>query len=80
MPKTTNKLKDFEQALDQLEQIIHKMEQDDTSLEEALKQFETGITLAKDCQQALNSAELKVQQLIEKNGLQQTLPFDENDA
>lgn len=44
------------------------MEQGDTTLEEALKQFERGIELTRTCQQALKAAEQKVEILIEENG------------
>jgi exodeoxyribonuclease VII small subunit len=78
MPKTTDKLKDFEKSLTQLEQIVNQMEGGELSLEESLDQFEKGIRLAKNCQDTLSSAKIRVEKLIEKNGLQQTLSFDEN--
>jgi exodeoxyribonuclease VII small subunit len=74
-----DKLKDFEKSLQQLEQIVNKMEAGDLGLEESLDQFEQGIKLAKNCQDTLANAELRVEQLIEKNGLQQTEPFDDID-
>jgi len=79
MPKTDSNLKDFEKALQQLEKIVTQMESGELGLEDSLNQFEAGIKLAKNCQDTLTSAELRVEQLIEKNGLQQTIPFeDEN--
>lgn len=79
MPKTENNLKDFEKALQQLEKIVSRMESGELGLEESLNQFEQGIKLAKNCQDTLTDAESRVEQLIEKNGLQQTIPFeDEN--
>jgi len=80
MPSPDKSIKDFEKSLHNLEQIVQKMESSELGLEDSLKQFEKGIELAKNCQNALSSAELKVKQLIEQNGLQQTLPFDEHDA
>jgi exodeoxyribonuclease VII small subunit len=62
--KTVN----FEKALAELEKLVEEMEQGNLSLEESLKRFEKGIALTSDCQQALQKAELKVQELIEKNG------------
>ncbi|MCP4492236.1 MAG: exodeoxyribonuclease VII small subunit [Gammaproteobacteria bacterium] len=79
MPKTDNKLKDFEKSLCQLEKIVGRMEGGELGLEESLDQFEKGIELAKSCQDTLSSAELRVEQLIEKNGLQQTMPFEDLD-
>ncbi len=79
MPKTESNLKDFEKALQQLEKIVTRMESGELGLEESLNQFEQGIKLAKNCQDTLTDAESRVEQLIEKNGLQQTIPFeDEN--
>lgn len=74
-----NKLKDFEKSLQQLEKIVGNMESGELGLEESLAQFEKGIKLAKNCQDTLASAELRVEQLIEKNGLQQTIPFEDLD-
>ena len=58
----------LEKALGELEKLVEEMEQGNLSLEDSLKRFEKGIALTSDCQQALQNAELKVQELIEKNG------------
>jgi len=79
MSSSDKSIKDFEASLSQLEQIVHHMESGELGLEQSLQQFEQGIKLAKNCQTALSTAELKVNQLIEENGLQQTIPFDEAD-
>jgi exodeoxyribonuclease VII small subunit len=65
----------FEAALNQLEGIVKKMETGELSLEDALKHFEEGIRLSRDCQISLKNAEQKVQLLSEKNGSIQTEPF-----
>lgn len=57
---------DFEKALAELEARVHQLESGDLSLEDALKAFEEGIRLTRDCQQALTEAEQKVQLLLEK--------------
>ncbi len=69
----------FEQSLSQLETLVEEMEQGDLSLEEALSRFEKGINLTSECQQALQSAELKVQELVEKNGKVLEKDFDLKD-
>jgi exodeoxyribonuclease VII small subunit len=79
MPETENNLKDFEKALQQLEKIVNAMESGELGLEDSLSQFEQGIKLAKTCQDTLSNAESRVEQLIEKNGLQQTIPFEDVD-
>jgi len=66
----------FEKSLSELEQLVEDMEQGDLSLEDALKHFEKGISLASNCQSALSSAEQKVALLIEKNGELLEKPFD----
>ncbi len=58
----------FEDSLKKLEQLVERMEQGDLSLEDSLKNFEEGIKLTRECQQALSKAEQKVKLLIEENG------------
>lgn len=79
MSDNPDKLKDFEKSLQQLEKIVASMESGELGLEESLNQFEQGIKLAKNCQDTLANAELRVEQLIEKNGLQQTIPLQDVD-
>lgn len=60
----------FEVALEELNQIVAKMEQGGMALEDSLKYFEKGIALTRRCQKALQQAEQKVQILLEHNGEQ----------
>jgi exodeoxyribonuclease VII small subunit len=48
--------------------VVEDMEQGDLILEDSLKRFEKGIALTTECQQALQKAELKVTELVEKSG------------
>lgn len=66
MTTRKGKTPDFEQALADLEETVEKLERGDLPLEEALKQFERGIGLARSCQQALKQAEQKVEILLQK--------------
>ncbi len=79
MAESKDKLSDFEKSLQHLEKIVSNMESGEIDLAESLEQFEKGIKLAKNCQDTLANAELRVEQLIEKNGLQQTVPFEDLD-
>ena len=79
MADQKDNLKDFEKSLQHLEKIVAQMESGELGLEESLEQFEKGIRLAKNCQDTLANAELRVEQLIEKNGLQQTVPLEDLD-
>ena len=57
---------DFEKALAQLEKIITALEKGNLPLEEAVKRFEEGMALLKDCRKTLDQAEQKVRILVEK--------------
>lgn len=61
---------DFEAALEELEDLVARMEAGDLSLEASLAAFERGVKLTRHCQTALRSAELKVKQLTETNELE----------
>ena len=68
---------DFEQALNQLENLVEAMEGGDLSLEDSLKAFEQGIKLSRECQTALSTAEQKVQLLMEENGKLKAVDLDD---
>ena len=78
MTKSNNAI-DFEQSLDQLEELVEDMENGDLTLEESLKAFEQGIKLTRECQTALTQAEQKVQMLIEENGQLSTVDLNDDD-
>ncbi len=58
---------DFEKALQQLEALVERMEQGESTLEQSLKDFEQGIALTRQCQQALQAAEQKVSILLQSD-------------
>ncbi len=53
----------YEQAFKQLERIVAVLESSEYSLEDSLRLFERGQTLAQVCAEMLDTAELKVKQL-----------------
>ena len=53
----------FEKSMSELESIVTQLEKGELSLEESLKQFEKGITLARKCEDTLNKAEQKIEWL-----------------
>lgn len=71
---------DFEKSLKELECLVEKMEQGDLSLEDSLSHFERGVQLSRACQQALKTAEQKVAILMQKDGQEETIPFDSESA
>lgn len=55
---------DFEKDLEKLEELTNEIKQSDISLEDALKDFEQGIKLAKSLEKQLDSIEAKIQILM----------------
>lgn len=70
----------FEQSLDELEQLVVRMEHGELSLDDSLQSFERGIALYRNCQNALEQAELRVSQLLDPNLPQTARPFDDGDS
>jgi exodeoxyribonuclease VII small subunit len=68
----------FEQSLDELEALVERMESGEMSLEESLSAFERGIALTRNCQQALQAAERKVEILTAKTIEAAPEPFDDD--
>jgi exodeoxyribonuclease VII small subunit len=69
------KLPDFEKSLSELEALVAKLEQGDVPLEEALKTFERGVALTRQCQTALRTAQQKVEVLLARNGDEELARF-----
>lgn len=55
----------FEDALKQLEEIVHELEESGSTLDNALKRFETGVGLSRLCNRRLDDAEMRIEQLVE---------------
>lgn len=54
---------DFEQANKQMEDIIAKLEDENTTLEEGMQLFEQATDLVKSCEKILKQAQIKIQML-----------------
>lgn len=65
----------FEQSLDELEQLVEKMEHGEMSLEDSLAAYERGVGLYRRCQSALEQAELRVRLLTDPEQPQDSEPF-----
>ena len=57
----------FEKTMIELEEIVMQLEKGELSLEDSLKQFEKGITLARRCQDVLSQPEQKIEPLTLSN-------------
>lgn len=58
---------DFDSSIAQLEKLVQRLEEDDSTLQKALEYFEQGIHLSREAQRALSAAEQQVNVLCEKN-------------
>ncbi|KEZ78855.1 exodeoxyribonuclease VII small subunit [Salinisphaera hydrothermalis] len=65
----------FESSVAELESLVESLEAGDISLEQALAKFERGVTLARQCQTMLKSAELRVDQLVGQAPEERVEPF-----
>ncbi|HEV8076771.1 MAG TPA: exodeoxyribonuclease VII small subunit [Marinobacter sp.] len=75
---TTPSLGGFEKSLEELEQLVRDLEHGELTLEQSLATFERGVGLTRDCQQALKSAEQRVEVLVQNSdGSFETRPFRE---
>ena len=65
----------FEQSLDELEQLVGKMEHGEMSLEDSLAAYERGVGLYRRCHAALEQAEQSVRLLSEPDSPESAEPF-----
>lgn len=69
----------FEDALNELENLVDVLEKGDLSMEDSLKTFERGVELTRTCQEALKNAEQKVRMLSNPDEKSDLEPFEGND-
>jgi len=65
----------FEQSLEELEQLVEKMEHGEMTLEQSLAAYERGVGLYRQCQSALEQAELRVRLLSDPDRPDNDEPF-----
>ncbi|HZP64999.1 MAG TPA: exodeoxyribonuclease VII small subunit [Rudaea sp.] len=75
-PSDSSQIADFEKSLDELERLVARMEQGDQSLDESLRSFERGVALYRNCQGALEQAELRVKLLLDPHAPDAAEPFE----
>jgi|SRR5665213_1569359 exodeoxyribonuclease VII small subunit len=69
---------DFEASLAELEALVERLEQGDLPLDDALKSFERGVALTRQCQGALKAAQQKVEILLNSSANADPEPFTES--
>ena len=68
---------DFEKSLVRLEEVVRRLESPQLSLDDAMKLFEEGVQLSRECQKQLEEAEGRVEILLKKaDGKLTPEPFD----
>jgi exodeoxyribonuclease VII small subunit len=68
---------DFEKSLVRLEEVVRRLESPQLSLDDAMKLFEEGVQLSRECQKQLEEAEGRVEILLKKaDGKLTAEPFD----
>ena len=78
MAKKDQEKKKFEEALEQLEKVVERLESGELSLEESLAAFEEGVRLVKFCNQKLTEVEKKIELLVkDKDGKLQLRPLED---
>lgn len=64
----------FEDALEELEKIVEKLEEGDVPLEKAINYYQEGMKLSKICSDKLNKVQEKVVKIVNEQGKLE--PFD----
>ncbi len=76
-----DKKPNFEKDLAKLEETVAALEEGGLSLDDSLKRFESGITLARRCEKALTEAEKKIEILLKNaQGEHEPQPFTDDEA
>jgi len=71
----------FEEALRALEDVVRKLESGDVALDDSISLYERGEALRKHCQARLDSAQARIERIVQgANGeAADTRPFDDAD-
>ena len=67
----------FEQAYEELERTVQRLEEGDLTLDEAIALYQQGMQLAQRCGAVLDAAELQIQQLAAAGTQQIGMFFEE---
>jgi exodeoxyribonuclease VII small subunit len=70
----------FEEAMDDLEKIVERLEEGDVPLEESIRLFQKGMKRSKQCHDKLQAVEKQMDQLIDENGQVKSFVFQEEDT
>lgn len=68
----------YEDAMTKLEEVVDKLENGELPLEESLNAFESGMTLAKACEDKLNAANGRVQKIMKNLNAEEIVDVEED--
>ena len=68
----------FEEAIEQLEQVVDQLEDGELDLEASLAAFEQGVALSRRCAEQLDTAERRIEVLVEAGGETLARPFQDD--
>jgi exodeoxyribonuclease VII small subunit len=74
MSKPISKMK-FEESLEKLEKIIAYLDKGEMDLEKAIEYYDEGLKLQKHCEMKLKNASLRVEKIVQNNGVVQLDKF-----
>ena len=62
------KKQSYEENIEQIDEILEKLESEELSLDDSISEYEKAIKLIKDSEKLLEAGEGKVMKVLEKNG------------
>jgi len=78
MAKKEQEKKKFEEALEELEKVVERLESGELSLDDSLAAFEEGVGLVQFCNRKLTEVEKKIELLVkDKDGKLQLRAMDD---
>jgi len=69
----------FEEAMEQLEEIVEKLEEGDVPLEKAISYFQEGMKLSKLCHDKLQHVEKQMDQILREDGRLEPFEIQEDE-
>jgi exodeoxyribonuclease VII small subunit len=77
--KTKKTYRDFESAMERLQEVTARLESGEVKLEEAIELYTEGLEIARQCDLKLTEAEKKIKIIMEKNGRLEEVEFGEKE-
>ena len=72
--------KTFEENLEELQQIVDRLQQGDVPLEEAMNQFQKGVKLSQKLEKTLSEAENKLTKVMTADGQEQDFYLEDKES